>query len=503
MLQPSPSFLRAESGTAPEPVDSGWLARHPNGLVLALVAVVTSAVVGVAVATKPAVGIVVVAGVAVGLLVLRRPAVGGYLLVGVVPITAGLRTGWPVPVFRLSELLIGTVGVAILLTATPRQAVRWRVVDSLVLAYSLLAVALGGYDVLRDHDALSTSLVGTLFGPMQFVLLYRATAVALPHRRQRAMALRVLLLGSIPVSIIALLQQLKLNGINRFIANITGSQVFGTRAYAVFARATGPFNHWTPLAGYLLVILLLGISLALHDVRDVLSRRALFGVLGLAAVGLLLSAELSAMIALVGGSLALGVWAKRLRFLLRWGIVVLAILATAFGSYFNQRLGTQFYSQAGSGRSTLVPQTIQYRFQIWGQQYLPAIDQKLMTGYGPVLPASITWPDTESQYITYLMWGGIPLLVAFVVMMWALFARVRSLSRPEGDDPAVWAVARTLAVLIVALYAIDAIFPYFSSAGLPQPFWALVGVLFATGRGLRPVGDTAVTRPPERLPALA
>ena len=66
----------------------------------------------------------------------------------------------------------------------------------------------------------------------------------------------------------------------------------------VSPRATGPFDHWTPLAGYLLVILLVGISLLLHGVDGVLSRPSMLMILALDALGLLLSAELSAMVAL-------------------------------------------------------------------------------------------------------------------------------------------------------------------------------------------------------------
>ena len=477
-LHRPPDMIEGWSGSTP--IEAGWLDRHPSNVLMVAVLLVASVALGLALALRPATAVVVVLAVAGGLAVLRRPAFGGYILVGAVPITSGLRAGFPVPGLRLSELLIGTISVVILLSANARQTLRWRTFDWLLLAYSAASVVIGGYALHHHAVHLTSTLIGTLFGPMQFVLLYRAVAISLPLRTQRNMALRLLLLGSIPVSLLALLQQLRISGINSFLANITGTIVFKSYAYAYFARATGPFNHWTPLAGYLLVILLLAISLLLHGVEGVLSRRAMFGVIGLAAVGLLLSAELSAMIALVGGSVALGVWSGRVRFMLRWGLLLIVVLTVAFGSYFVQRLHTEFYQSAGSGRSVLVPQTLQFRYQVWSQQYIPAIEQQPFTGYGPVLPRSITWLDTESQYVTLLMWGGIPLLVVFLGMMWALFARARSLARPSGDEPSRWAMARTVALLVVALYFINAIFPYSTSAGLPQALWALVGIMVAT-----------------------
>jgi len=466
-----------------EPIEVGWLDRHPSKVLLALVVVGSSVGLGVAIAVRPVAGVGVIVGVALVLAVLRRPAFGGYVLAGVVPITSGLRPGWPVPIFRLSELLIGTLCVTILLTASSRLSLRWRVLDWTLLTYVLLSILIGGYDLHHDNVHFTTSLVGTLAGPLQFLLLYRAVAISLPLRRQRNTALRLLLLGSVPVSILALLQQLRIGGVNRFIANITGSTIFQSYSYHFFARATGPFNHWTPLAGYLLVILLLGITLLLHGVEGVMSRRAMFLILGLAALGLLLSAELSAMISLFAGSLILGIWSGRLAFLLRWGLLIVIVLGVAFGSYLVQRLHTQYDVTAGSSGSAAVPQTINYRFQIWTQQYFPAIGARPFDGYGPSLPPSITWPDTESEYVTLLMWGGIPLLLSFVGMMWALFARARSMARPDGDEPSRWAMARAVVVLVVVLYPINAIFPYSTTGGLPQAMWVLVGILIATEHG--------------------
>jgi len=488
------------SGAAP--LEMGWLDRHPSGIVIMGVALTASISVGAAVALKPKVAVMVVLVVAGALAVLRRPAVGGYLLVGLVPITSGLRNGFPIPGFRLSEVMIGALSVAILLPATARQSLRWQALDWFLLAYVVVAAGIGAYSLHHDGVALSGSVIGSLFGPLQFLLLYRAVAVSLPLRSQRNIALRLLLLASIPVSLIALAQQLRISGINTFVSNITGSTVFNGYSYGFFARATGPFDHWTPLAGYLLVILLVGISLLLHGVDGVLSRRSMLMIVALDALGLLLSAELSAMVALVLTGLALGLWSGRLKFLIRWGLLVVLLLAASFGSYLQERLSTQFYNSAGTGRSAFVPQTIQFRFNIWTQQYFPAIRAHLLSGYGPVFPNTIVWQYTESQYVTFLMWGGIPLLVVFVAAMWALFARARTMARPEGDDPARWAMARAVALLVAATYLIDSIYPYMTSAGLPQALWVLVGILVATEhefRAVKPVKPRAV---PSVVPAL-
>jgi hypothetical protein len=494
----NPEITGDWSGSAP--LEMGWLDRHPSGIVIVGVALASSIAVGAAVALKPKLAVVAVLAVAGGLAVLRRPAVGGYLLAGLVPITSGLRNGFPIPGFRFSEVLIGTLSVAILLPASARQTLRWRALDWFLLAYVVAAAGIGAYSLNHDGVALSSGVIGTLFGPLQFLLLYRAIAVSLPLHAQRNIALRLLLLASIPVSIIALAQQLRISGINTFVSNITGSTVFNGYGY-FFARATGPFDHWTPLAGYLLVMLLLGISLLLHDVKGVLPRRAMLLILGLDALGLLLSAELSAMVALVLTGLALGLWSGRLQVFLRWGVLVVLLLGASFGSYLQARLSTEFYSSAGSGRSALVPQTLQFRLTVWTQQYFPAIRAHLFFGYGPVLPNSIVWQFTESQYVTFLMWGGIPLLVVFLAAMWALFARARAMARPAGDDPSRWAMARAVALLVVAIYLIGAIYPYMTSAGLPQALWVLVGIMVATEHEFSPREHMPPPAVPSIVPA--
>ena len=461
--------------------DQGWLVRHPSRLLLVLLVVSCSLAVGAATALRPMAGIGLLVAIWLGLVVLRRPAIGGYVLVGLVPITSGIRSGFPIPVFRLSQLLVGVIGVAILVTASNRQAVRWKLFDSVMLVFCLFALVVGLYDDLRLGAALKTGL-GPLFGPFQYLILYRAVAVSLPARAQRLFALKLVILASIPVSLLALLQQFHISGVNSFIATLTGSTIFQSYDYHYFARATGPFNHWTPLAGYLLVVMLLGISLMLHEIEGILSRRALLGILILDAAGLLLSAELSAMIAIIGGSLILGVWAGKLRTLLRWAVPVVIILSVAFGSYFAQRLNTEYGASSGTHSSALVPQSVEYRLQVWSQQYIPAIHQRELLGYGTTLPASITWPDTESEYITELMWGGIPLLLAFLGLMGAFFVRLAPSTRREGDEPERWAIARMLAVLLGLLLVIDTIFPYFTSSGLPQELFAIFGILVAMDR---------------------
>jgi hypothetical protein len=272
---------------------------------------------------------------------------------------------------------------------------------------------------------------------------------------------------------------------------MTGSDVFGSYAFHYFARATGPFPHWTPLAGYLTVILMSGLACLLSRVQLPISRHGLEVVLVLGAIALVLSAELSAICCSIGGAIVLGIWAGRTRAALRALAITAAVVALVAGPYLDARLNTQFSQSAGSGRSSLVPQTISYRWQIWTQQYLPAIRDRLFTGWGQTLPASITWPYTESQYVTVLMAGGLPLFVLFCYELQALYKFGRRIARSDGDDAILTrSLGSALAVLVLISVPMIAVYPYLTSGGMPAPLFIVAGIAAAAYFG-RDAGDRA------------
>lgn len=454
--------------------------RDLTGLVVG-VAVLGSLSAGAAAAIKPAYALAVTVAVVAGLTALVWPVIGGYLLVAVVPITSGLRSGWPIPQVRLSEVLIAGVAVIVLLSARLADTVAWRQIDWLLLVWCVLWGVMGAYNAVRLHQGLPLRTAEVLIGPFQYLLLYRAVATSLVGESHRRRATAVLMWASVPVSLLALAQQLRLHAISAFIVNATGSSVFSTYAYHYFARATGPFDHWTPLAGYLLIIMLTGFALLLGG-DPPLRRGHLQLILLLAGIGLLLSAELSALAGLVVGAIALGLGYRKTKEMGRWLGIGCVVLAVAFGSYFLQRIHTEFGASStlvGSGRHAWIPQTLSFRWQIWTEQYFPAIGQSPLVGWGPQLPPTVRWPDSESQYVTLLMQGGCALLLSFLAVLWAVRDTARQVLRsPSGRISAFDRdLARTAAVLVPIGAIISLVFPYFTDGGLPAPFWVVVALM--------------------------
>ncbi len=472
---------------------NGWFTDRPRPLLLALAAVAAAFIVGYLAVHKLDLGIAAVAGLALVAAVLVRPVIGGLVLVGLVPILSGMQPGVPVSHVRISELLIGVVGVTILVSARRADAVPWAALDSLLLAYGLGWAAFGILDAVTLGQHLTITDWGTVFGQLQFFLIYRGVRTALRTAAERKVALGVALVATIPVALLAALQVFHVGAVERFINRITGG-VAGAVLSGSISRATGPFDNWAVLAGYLLPLLLILFALTLAG-QTARYRRATWAVGLIALVGFLLAEELSAIVVLIVGTVVLahqyGFGRRALKFL---GIAII-IGGIVAAPYLATRINREFSSTAGSSRPAGVPQTLNFRWRVWSTQYIPAIEARPLTGYGEQLPASIQWQYPESQYIAYLMEGGLPLVALFGALAWAMLRGTRQAARSE--DPFERALGRSLTVMIVALLIVNLIWPFMSNAGLPQVLWCLLAI--AVPRPARPERSVAPDRSPVAL----
>ncbi len=167
--------------------------------------------------------------------------------------------------------------------------------------------------------------------------------------------------------------------------------------------------------------------------------------------------------------------ARQLARVLRWLLVVAVVAGLLFGAT-DRQASVRGAVRGGKvvARASVVPQTLQFRWEVWTGQYVPAIEQRPLTGYGDVTPLSVRWPYTESQYVTLLMQGGLPLLLLFGALTWAMVRRGRACAR--SPDPVDQALGRTLVVSVVALAIMDIVWPFMSNGGLPQVLWAMLAL---------------------------
>lgn len=443
------------------------------------VVVVVGSLVGVGAVLDPLLAVMVVAGTGAAALVLAKPAVGGYLLVALVPPLASIRRGFPLPGFRLAELLVLSISALVLLFPE-RHPPKWRKVEWAALLWVLATLALAGGNLVLRGQSSDGEALGKVLAPIQFFMLYRAVVVSLNTQERRNTALRWALLGSIPVGIVALLQVLNVGPVRQLIIDWTGSTSVQSIAFSRVPRATGPFAHWHSLGGYLVIVVALTVALlARPDTGSkVLGKLALRTVLLVASLALVATVTL---VAILGGVAVVILVAHRAGITAKvvLGMVAVGLLAAlVLGPNLTRRLDSQF-NQENSARvagPSFLPQTVGFRIAVWTDQYVPVIRKHIIAGYGPALPPEITWRHTESIYVALLLRGGLPLLAVYGILWAAFWGDARRVDR-SSKPGAPRAPALALSALLVVVLGQQLVHPYFVDAGFPQLFWGLVGVV--------------------------
>ena len=456
-----------------------------TGLGAVLLVLLSAAVIGLGTGLEARLGAATLVAVIAGLTVLLRPATAVLVVVAVAPVICALRRGLILPGLRPSEVLIAGVAVPVLLFAGSRVSIRWRLLDAMALAYVVATLVLGAGNMLARRIAFTAELNGQLIGPLQFFLLYRSVAVALDTSELRRRAARLLLFGSIPVSITALLQFFNVGPTRPFIKTVVNSVAAGSVRYADggLPRATGIMDHWHSLGGYMLVIILMCAALLLDPRQRVMSRLSLNVVLAFAVVGITLTLTLGPIIGATVGAIGLGAASGRSRKVITWLAAGALVVVVLLGPFLAARLDQQFESRVGqaSGAAgpSFLPQTLRYRVEVWREQYLPLVASNLLTGYGPGLPPYINWRYTETLYVTLLLKGGLPLLIIYAGLMFAAWSLARSVASFPRASPGDRCTAQVVLTLILILIPMHLINPYFANTGLAHPLWILFGLVGA------------------------
>jgi hypothetical protein len=409
-----------------------------------------------------------------GLLVVRRPLLGAYALVALVPVTSGLRRGLPLPGLRLSEVIATGLSALLLMTVERGRSRHWGGFDWLALGYAGATLGLGVYDLVQRAQPLTLEHAGTLLGPFQFLLLYRAVLTVVETETERRRALALVLLTSVPVSVLALLQYAGIGAVSAALASATGAGQLLSHQEAYGARMTGLFPHWQMLAGYLFVIVTVGLCALISGERRVLPTWATVAVTAAASAAMVTTGTFATAIGAVVAAVAFGVWQGRSGRVAAALALVAAMVAIAFGPLIQERVQYSFASAPGADRHALVPQSVAYRLDLWTEQMLPAIGGRWLTGYGPDLPTTISFEYTESMYLTLLFRGGVPLLLVYAGLMLALGAAAWQLARAgRGADRVLGRAVFALVVMLGVLHLLE---PYFVTSGLPHLLWILAAL---------------------------
>lgn len=467
----------------PGPRDSGagWLALRARPVLLAVWCGLVASGVGFLLPTKPKDAVALLAGAAVVVAVMLRPLFGAVLLVALVPATSGLAPGFPVSHVRLSEAVIGVVGVTLIASVRRSETVPWGTLDWVLLGYGLAWAILAVLAQRQLHQHLTLSEWGTALGQLQFFLVYRGVRVAVRSERERRLALLALLVASLPVAFLAVLQEMHLHVVQSFINTLTGGLTMGIAPSGAGSatRVTGPFSNWAALAGYMLPIVLVVVAIALSKVQ--VHPKRWIAVVGVAAgLAMVLTLEQSAIVCALAGMFFLLRRYDRDGRTTRFFVVGVVVLGVVASPVLVNRLIHELAPSPGTGRTPFVPETLSFRWGVWTRQYLPAIEARPLIGYGMVYPASISWIYPESQYISFLMEGGLVMVAAFAALAWAMFRRAGA--AVQAKNPLDQALGMALVIAVASMLVMNVTWPFLSNGGMPQVLWALMALLLPARR---------------------
>ena len=430
---------------------------------------------------KPLLGAAGLFAVLLALWLAQRPVLLALVAVTVVPVSSGLRRGLPIPGLRLSELLTVFAAVVVMgLASKSLPGPRWGGFDVAALGYCVGSFGFGLLATSVHQVPMSSDDYQTVIGPIQFFLLYRMAAAAFPTQSLRRVAMRALLLASVPVSLLAILQQVGPSIFQTISLYITGTSVFDTEGFDPVRRATSVFPIWHALAGYLIVVMLLAVSLLLRRDTFVLPTVGLVAVLGAAFGAMVLTLTATPVIGLVIGVIILGSLFKRLAFVLTVMVLGSVVVLVAFFPLVSARIADQSTPTAATptAGNSIIPQTVLYRVDVWVQEYLPAMRGSWSTGYGPAAPPNVSWKHTESGYLTLLLRGGVGYLAIAAALVYLSWRRGRQLLR-QARAPSEAGLAAAAMALAVVIAVMNLAFPYFTASGMPQPLWVVWGLLAA------------------------
>jgi O-antigen ligase len=134
----------------------------------------------------------------------------------------------------------------------------------------------------------------------------------------------------------------------------------------------------------------------------------------------------------------------------------------------------------GLARGSILPQTLQFRIEVWERDFFPLINSNFIDGFGPIVATQGLFPHSESMYVSLLLRGGIVLLLVFAAMILVSFWRMRVLSA-SSPDKYVAATAQAAGFFIACLVISMVIHPYLDDAGAAPMFFTSLGIISGAG----------------------
>ncbi|MFN2518920.1 MAG: hypothetical protein ABR604_07750 [Jatrophihabitantaceae bacterium] len=441
---------------------------------------------------RPRLALVICLGLAVIACVSVRPALGGYLVIGLTPLTAGIDRGHVLPVLRPSEAIALAVGVAL----SARALLRWRSgavsrsrLSRIERAIVLMALCSSVVPMLWltarlqpiTHDDLLYALV-----MWKYAGVYLIVRSSITTYRQAIWCYWLSVGAAVVVAGIAILQSLALFGVPRLLAAYYAP--FGYTGALEHARGSSTLALPAATADLLIYNLAIVAGLWIYTRRY---RAALAGAGLLLVVGALSAGEFSSAIGVVIGICTIALvtsYPRLLSIFVPIGGIAVLVLRPVIAARLNG-----FDSVSG------LPVSWTGRLANLHSYFWPKLfsDWNYLFGVRPAARVPVAFQATgyvwiESGY-TWLLWGGgIPLFASFLYFVYAALRGAWHETRHSWQAPSVAALAVFVAVVVMTvLMAFD---PHLTYRGAAEELFALLALagLGARNRSTMKVADHEV-----------
>lgn len=432
---------------------------------------------------------------------------GVGILIGLAAASTGVTS--PVDLMGLKPWHILMVSAtAFALASTRGSTVRALRIGSTDIALLMFVFFTGVSELINSGTLRYGFDLVSVVSPLYYFAGYLAARMVVQSEIDLQKFLTALALPAICVSIVCLGQFLS-DGFATFTLSLAPAPSIDARIESGgYVRATGLIGHWTGVGFYFTVVI--AIICVLTLINNQAGRKPLPGllvVLGLSAsVGILTTLTF----AVIATSLVI-VAVTAIKLNVRVGGVAatgaaILVLFALFGDMLEERVRQQQMRSAATLPSW-VPNTIAYRWQIWTEQTIPAISDRLTWGWGTnvysptnpsrIRPTGLLWLSPESQWFAILISFGVVAALCFIVLCYAILRSLIKISKKENGG----SVVMPFVALMVCVILTSTIVSVFTNRGFPAIFWPALGAVYAvyhsaqsTRRANEPVEPPAGSR---------
>jgi hypothetical protein len=463
--------------------------RHSPWLLAAAIASATATGIAVAALPRPEYVAVCVLALLVCLGLLIRPILGPLLVLIGTLVVSGTPRGWPLPVFRLNELLLGAVVAVFVARSLLRGITRRRMTlvssnDAAFAVWYVSGAIIPAVAMLVRGERLALDSMLVLFAPLQYYALYRVFIEVVATEKDISLCLKAWLGSGLFVTLVGIGQALRIAGIPAALASIAPGK--HTRLIADgLLRVTSLFGNWHAMAAFLVIQGVIAVVLMLYgrDAPVVKTRWASPIVLALTLIAFVPVVSLAGVVGAIVSGITLIYLGRQSSLQLAYKILVPVVLllvsaVVVFHPFVLGRLGYQF-----RGTGILLPTTFRERLRIWEYVVAPEVRDNLLVGSGLLIPEHLGIATEESYYAFLLLRGGLVALLGYCASTSLLVARAyRVFCRGSG----VARVASHITVVVlVATLVMNASNAYWGYSGIAETIWMLIALTEVAARRSR------------------